>query len=119
MFERKDRLKEVIKKELAQIIEREIDLGKDTIVTVSRVDISPDLAEAKVYISVLPDENLQRALSILKKRIGFLQRAINKLVNIKRTPKLVIVEDKGLKHAARIEELLEKIKKEDGGQVAK
>ncbi|MCD6271071.1 30S ribosome-binding factor RbfA [bacterium] len=113
MVERRQRLQEVIKKELAQIIEKEIDFQKDTIVTVSGVNISPDLSEAKIFISVLPDENLQEALSILKRRIGFLQRAINKLVNIKRTPKLVIVEDKGLKNAARVEELLEKIKKEN------
>ena len=119
MVERRQRLQEVIKKELAQIIEKEIDFQKDTIVTVSRVNISPDLSEAKVYISVFPNKNLHQTLLVLKKRIGFLQRAINKLVNIKRTPKLVIVEDKGLKNAARVEELLEKIKKENDGQVAK
>jgi ribosome-binding factor A len=112
MFQRRDRLKEVIKQEFAQILEKEISLGRDVLITVSRVDISPDLSEAKIYISVLPDKRLKEALSVLRKRIGYLQKLINKLVNIKKTPKLIIVEDKGLKHAARIEELLEKIKKE-------
>lgn len=112
MFRRKLRLQEVIRQELAQMIEREIDLGKDVLVTVSKVEITPDLSEAKVFISVLPDKYLQEALLVLKKKIGFLQRSLNKVVNIKRTPKIIIKEDKGMRHAARVEEILEQIKKE-------
>lgn len=112
MFERRQRLKEVIKREVAQIIEREIDFGKDVLVSVSRVEITPDLSEAKVFISALPDDSLEEAMRFLKRKIGFIQKSLNKIVNIKRTPKLVFVEDKSLKKMARIEELLEKIKKE-------
>ena len=113
MFERRARLEAVIKQELAQIIEREMNVERGVVVTVSRVVITPDLSTAKVYVSALPDQKTKEVLLNLKRRIGYLQKSINKLINIKRTPKLVILEDKELKHVLRVEELLEKIKKEN------
>jgi ribosome-binding factor A len=111
MFARTDRLNEVLKREVGQILLEELGFGRDVLITVSRVEVSSDLSIAKIYVSVLPDEFSGKVFSVLKKRVGHIQRIINKIVNIKKTPKLVFVEERGLKEAAKIEQALDQIKK--------
>ncbi len=56
MSKRIPQVNQLIKKELSQIIQREIDFSPDVLVTLTRVDTSSDLMEAKIYISVLQEE---------------------------------------------------------------
>ncbi len=77
-------------------------------VTVTAVDTSPDLSHAKVYVSVLGDEE-ERAQSLegLGSSRGFLQAAIGAEVRMKRTPTLEFLHDDSIDHGFRISELLE------------
>ena len=113
MFERRDRLREVLKREVSQILLEGVDFGREVLITVSRVEISPDLSEARIYVSVLPDEFSDNVFSILRRKAGRFQKIINKVVNIKRTPKLIFLEEKEIREAARIDEILQQIKKGD------
>jgi len=107
------RVNQLIKKELAQIILREINFPESILVTVTRVDTSANLIQAKVYVSVIPEEKLPDALEILDKSIYFLQQLLNKRLKMRPIPRIIFVQEKKTQEAARIEELLEKIHKKN------
>ena len=117
MSKRIQRVNELIKRELSHLLLKEIDwdLGgrfpEDILVTVTRVITSDNLKEAKVYISVMPEEESGRILQILKKKVYYLQQKINKRLKMRPVPRINFREEKETGEAGRIEELLEKIKK--------
>jgi ribosome-binding factor A len=77
-------------------------------VTVTAVDASPDLRHARVYVSVLGDEeDREESLAGLRSSHGFLQAGIAKELRIKHTPTLEFVHDESIDQGFRISELLE------------
>ena len=111
MANRIERVNELIKREISQIILREIDLPGDILITVTRVEASVDLNQAKVYISVVPQNQFLKVLRVLDSRVYVFQQALNKRLKMRSIPKIRFVEEKTTTEAARIEELLEEIKK--------
>lgn len=112
MSQRIKRINELIKRELGKILLKEKNFYPDTLVTITRVETSTDLRQAKVYISCFPAENSQKILNRLKKSIYSLQQKINKLLKLKFVPKISFLEETKTKEAGEIEEILEKIKNE-------
>jgi len=104
------KVNQLIKKELAQIILREIDFPKGVLVTITRVEASGNLIQAKVYVSVMPQDKAAEVLKILIRAIYHLQQNLNKRLKMRPMPKIIFVEEKMTAEAARVEELLEKIK---------
>ena len=79
--------------------------------TVTGVESSPDLSHARVFVSVLGDEQeRERTLAGLRSAHGLLQSAISGELRMKRTPTLEFVYDESIERGMRISELLE-----DGG----
>jgi ribosome-binding factor A len=77
-------------------------------VTVTSVDTSPDLSQARVYVSVFGDEQERAAtLAGLRSSHGVLQRAIAGELHMKRTPTLEFVYDESIDRGMRITELLD------------
>jgi len=77
-------------------------------VTVTAVDTSPDLRQARVYVSVLgTEEERAETLEGLSSSAGYLQAVIGAEVRMKRTPTLEFVHDDSIDHGFRISELLE------------
>lgn len=111
MSKRIQRLNELVKREVSRLLLKEIEFPKDVLVTVTGVQISTGLNQAKIYISVIPEKYFSRIFQILNKNILFLQNKINQLLIIRKVPKITFIEEKKTREAARIEELLEKIKK--------
>lgn len=110
MSKRLQRVNELIKREISKILLREIDFPKDSLVTVTRVETLDGLKEAKIWISVLPEDQREKVIKILYHQIYNLQQKINKLLKMRPIPKLKFVEEKETQEAARIEELLGEIK---------
>lgn len=111
MANRIQRVNQLIKKELSQILLREIEFPTDVLVTITRVESAANLIQAKVFISVMPEEKVLNVLRILNQRIYELQQKINKRLKMRPVPQIKFVEEKKTKEAARIEEILEKLKK--------
>ena len=77
-------------------------------VTVTGVETSPDLRNARVYFSVLGDESArEEALAGLRHSKGFLQAVINSELHMKRTPALDFVYDTTSERAARLSRLID------------
>jgi len=110
MSQRILQVNQLLKQEISQSLLREIDFD-GALVTITEVDASDDLRQAKVKISVMPTEKSEQVLKILEKNIYHLQQILNKKLNMKTVPKIRFVIDQTEVKAQRIEEILEKMKK--------
>ncbi len=101
-----------IKKELGAIILKEVDIFPDILLTITRVESSSNLIEAKVHLSILPEDKAQEVIDLLKRKIYFIQQVLNKKLQIRPVPKIVFIKESKTAEASRIEELLREIDKE-------
>jgi len=113
MTKRLERVNSLIKKELGQIILREIEIPSDVLVTLTRVESSIDLADAKAYIAVLPSDQTEKVLSILDKMIYELQKILDKRLKMRPIPKIRFVGEEQNLEAAKIEGILERLKNKE------
>lgn len=109
-MERIQRVNQLIKKEISQIILREFDFPKNILVTVTRVDVSRNLIHAKIYISVMPENETQQISEVLNQKIYDVQQRLNRRLKMRPIPKINFVVERETAQAGKIEELLEEIK---------
>jgi len=101
---RNEKIKNNIKELAATYIEREA--GPTSMITVTRVILSPDGKRAMIMISVLPREKENAAYGFIKRNLGELRKNIAKSLKINPIPFLDVQIDEGEKHRQRIDELL-------------
>ena len=85
-------------------------IEKNTI-TITEVNVSPDLKNAKVYIMPLGGENKFEVLDSLNKSNGRIKKIISSNINLRQIPKLKFKIDETFEYAKNIENILQKIKK--------
>lgn len=112
MNNRAKRVSRLIKRELSQLLLREVDFPESVLATITRVETSADLKQAKVYVSVMPEEKISEVIRILNHRIFEIQKEIDKRFTMKVVPKVDFKAERMTAEADRIEKLLEKVKKE-------
>ncbi|MCX6760820.1 MAG: 30S ribosome-binding factor RbfA [Candidatus Nealsonbacteria bacterium] len=112
MIKRIERVNQLIKKELSKIILREADFPNNVLVTLTRIDTSPNLIETKVFVSTMPESRAQETLDILNKNIYRIQQTLNKRLVMRPIPKIMFREEKEVRGAGRVEELLEQAKRD-------
>lgn len=112
MTERIPQVNELLQQELGTILLREFDVPENTLVTLTRVDTAPNLQQAKIYISVMPEEKAKEVLKLLKKEVYEMQQLLNKRLNMRPVPRIEWVLETKTAEAQEIEEILDKIKEE-------
>lgn len=111
---RMERLDELLRQEIARLIAEEVKDPRVGFVTVMGARMSPDLRHARVYVSVLGDEEVKRqAVEALQRAGGFLRGRLGRLLEIKYLPELRFELDRSLERASRIEEILHRVRPED------
>ena len=80
-------------------------------ITITEVNVSPDLKNAKVYIMPLGGENKPEVLDSLNKSNGRIKKLISSNINLRQIPKLQFKIDETFEYAKNIENILQKIKK--------
>lgn len=111
---RLNRINEELRKELSSILAYELKNPNITgMLSVTRVKITPDFKYAKVYVSILNSKDTQKTMLGLKESAGFIRSRIAKEVNLRITPELVFEVDDSLEYGARIDSILNDLKKED------
>jgi ribosome-binding factor A len=79
-------------------------------VTVTRVEVSPDMRNAKVYVSVMGDDKAQQlSLHGLQSAAGFLQQKVAKRIDTRYTPRIAFELDMGVKKSIAIARLLDNV----------
>ena len=108
---RPERLGEQIREEVSQIILGELSDPRIGFVTVTDVEVSSDLRNARIYVSILgSDEEVARSLGALRAASGFIRWHLGRSLNLRHLPDLHFAHDKIARTATRIEEIL----KEEG-----
>ena len=80
------------------------------LVTVTSVDVTPDLSEARVFVSVLGNERKRRAtLAGLESARGVLQARINRELNLRKTPTLSFAYDASVERGVRMSALIDEL----------
>ncbi len=103
------RVNELLKRELSTLIPREINF-EGALVTVSQVDVTPDLKQAHAYVSVLGKKKDQAAaMAKLEEHRAILQSELARSVTLKYTPHLVFHLDDTIERGARVFEILKEI----------
>lgn len=108
------RVGEQIKKELSQIIQTEFKDPRTGFITVTGVELTTDLSQAKIYLSVLGnDQQKEETLKVLSKGTGFLRTELSKRIRLRKMPVLLFKFDHSIEYGSRIEGLLEKLNEGD------
>lgn len=111
---RVEKLQELIKQEISQMILQELKDPRIGFVTVTQVEVTGDLREAKVYVSIMGgDEQVKESWQGLQSSLGFIRREIGKRIRLRFTPEISFAMDKSLDYSAHIQELLLKIKADE------
>ena len=103
------RINEEIQRELAELIRQLKDPRVQTLISITRVDTTPDLRYAKVYISVLEETREKEAMKGLKSAGGWLRRELGQKLQLRYTPELVFELDDSLKYGAHMYDLLSRL----------
>lgn len=106
-----------IESQLKEIVGEEVDSLSDPrilgLVTVTGVRVTPDLARATVFYSVLAEEDEERAREGLQSAAGRIQETVGSQMRLKRTPRLHFEPDPAVEQATRIEAALREVRRED------
>ncbi len=113
-FGRNRRVGDLIQRELAQLIQRESNKLRDipgaTLITVAKVDVSPDLAQAKVFVTTLDDQaDRSRLLAGLNHNAGHFRHELAQLLRLRTMPKLRFVYDEAQERGIRLSRLIDSL----------
>lgn len=107
-----ERLRQILLKELSQIIQHELKDTKRGFVTLTDVKLTSDLSLATVYVNFLGSDNREEAgMETLQKSKGFIRSELAKRLTIRKVPELRFEIDKSLEHGNRIEQIIKEINK--------
>ncbi len=106
---RLERVREVLKRELGSVMVKELKFSSP-LVTVSDVDITPDLKQAHVFISAIGTDGQRReAISVLEQHRAMLQHELSKRVVLKNTPHLNFKLDESIERGARVITIMDEL----------
>jgi len=110
MSYRIEKVNSLIQQELSKIINREMEFPESSLVTVTSVETSVDLKQAKIWVSVFPIREAKKVLRLLNQKIGYLQGLLNKKLVMYPLPRIKFILDTTEEKAEEVERLLDKIK---------
>ena len=100
------RINEEVQRELSALIPTVKDPRVRGMISVTAVDVTPDLKYAKIFISVLDKGDSGQVLKGLKSAAGYLRRELGGRLNLRHTPELSFVQDDSMAKGAKILEML-------------
>ena len=109
------RIAELLQRELAVLIPRELGDPRLSQLTLTGVDVAPDLSHAKVYITQLSGvANAPATLAVLNGAAGFLRHVLRGRLDLRIIPELRFQYDESVERGAEISRLLERVRTGDG-----
>ena len=108
---RLERVNQLIKEEVSMLLQRELKDPRLGFVTVTEVDVTPDLKYAKVYVSVLGrDAQWAASFQALESARGFVWSWLRRHLDLRVTPEVTFRPDRSMEHAAHIQSLLAELR---------
>jgi len=104
---RPQRLGDLIQRDLSELIRLELRDPRVGMITITSVDVSPDMSHAKVFFTVLEKEKLQQTLEGLSRSAGFLRSQLAKRIKMYTTPELRFEYDESVERGDRLSRLID------------
>jgi ribosome-binding factor A len=112
---RHERVKQAIKREVSSIIINELRDPRMGFVTITTVDLSPDMRYAKVLYSVMGNsEEHKKTKGALTSALGLIRTMVAERVKLRYAPEISFQEDLSTEYSVHMQEVFDKIKKLDG-----
>ncbi len=108
---KKDKLNNIIQRELSSIIQTEVKNSAVGFCTITGVEVTSDLSYAKVYVSFL-NKNTKKSLEALEKSKGFIRSTLARRLTVRKCPELIFVLDTSLDYGNKIESIIDEINKQ-------
>jgi ribosome-binding factor A len=110
MTARTDRIDELLREEIGRALERDVTDPRIGFVTVTDVETSPDLAHARVWVSVIgtPEER-KETLVALRKAMPFVRHGLNSKIRLRRIPELEVRLDDTAERGTRVMHILDEL----------
>lgn len=102
-----------IQRTFGEILLEEADLPKGVLVTIARVDTTPNLKSATIWLYISPSSKEEEVLTLLKPQMYELQGALNRSLDFRPLPRIRLQADHGAQHAQTIEEKLADLKEDE------
>ena len=104
---KQDRMDQILKKEISRILQFELKNPKLGFVTVTDVECTGDMSQAKVYVSFLGrQERNDAGMKVLRSAKGFIRSTLAKNIKARKMPDLIFVQDTSLEQGRKIEGIL-------------
>lgn len=113
MTVKQERYESLIKKEVALVIQNQLNDPSLDFVSVTDVELTNDMSYATIYVSFLKEENKEKGMEALQKAKGLLRSKVASVMTTRRTPEILIKFDDSIVRGSKIDEILAKIKDED------
>ncbi|MBC7230225.1 MAG: 30S ribosome-binding factor RbfA [Actinobacteria bacterium] len=111
--DRLKRVNEACREALGEVLQEKMKDPRVGFVTVTRVEVSPDLRQAKVWLSVLgTEEEVEECMQAMKRAKGFMRRELGRRVRMRYTPELRILLDRGAEVSERVQGILNRLEDE-------
>lgn len=108
---RLERVKQLLKREISSIIHDQLKDPRIGFVTITRVEVTPDLRQGKVYFSILGDrEDTEKTLRGLNSACGYIRKLVGKRLTLRHIPEISFFLDKSTEYSIHIDETIEKLK---------
>lgn len=108
--ERINKINEEVHRTLAEIVRELKDTRIPLMTSIVAVSVTNDLSYAKVYVSVMgDDETKKRALEGLKSAAGFVRRELGRRIDIRHTPEILFELDRSIEHGAHINRIISEL----------
>jgi ribosome-binding factor A len=117
-FRRTDRVGDLMRGEIADVLLRRVKDPRIGFVTVTGVKVSPDLRHATVFVSLLDERAVAETLAALERASGFVRAELGRRMRLKYTPELLFKHDTTPSRAAHLEAVLDELsddRNEPGG----
>lgn len=115
-FGRNRRVADLVQRELAVLIQRYIQGNRFGLITVSCVDVSPDLKNAKIFFTCLDNTaSVEEITTSLNEHVGQLRHELAKKLVLRNIPKLHFIFDQNLERANRLSALIETLHSDNSG----
>jgi len=105
-YPRSQRVGDQIQRELAQLVQRELKDPRVSMVSITAVRVSRDLAHARIYITTMNEEQQQAAVDALNHAAGFLRRELGKAMRMRVIPSLKFYYDESIAHGMHMNDLI-------------
>jgi ribosome-binding factor A len=107
---RPDRVADQIRSELAELLARDVHDPGIGFVTITRVKVTPDLQQARVFYTALGDEKTRTASGrALERAAPFLRRKLGERLRLRRAPEVIFIYDDSIAGQDRIEQILNEL----------